>query len=60
MDYGDLVQYAHSLYDAHGSKAEAQAAQKAQAARGAGQAKDAETWDKIRAHIRALRGAHQA
>lgn len=59
MDYSDLVQYACSLYDAHGNKAEAEAARKASVAREAGNRTDAETWDKIRAHIRELRGAHQ-
>lgn len=59
MDYSDLVHYAHSLYDAHGGKAEAEAARKALAARKSGNRVDAETWDKIRARIRELRGAHQ-
>lgn len=59
MDQKDRVQYARSLYDAHGDKAEAEAAQKAATARAAGNAVDAATWDKIRAHIRELRGAHQ-
>ncbi|MDG3042407.1 hypothetical protein [Roseicyclus marinus] len=56
MDHKDLVQYARSLYDAHGDKAEAEAAQKALAAREAGHAKDADKWGKIRTHIRELRG----
>lgn len=56
MDHKDLVQYARSLFDAHGDKAEAEAAQKAVAARDAGQADDAAKWDKIRFHIKELRG----
>ena len=59
MDHKDLVQYARSLYDAHGDKAEAEAAQKAATAKDAGNLDDAETWDKIRLHIRELRGAGQ-
>jgi hypothetical protein len=59
MDCSDLVHYARNLYDAHGGRAEAEAAQKAAAAREAGKADDAAKWDKIRAHIRDLRGAHQ-
>lgn len=59
MDHKDLVQYARSLYDAHGDKAEAEAAQKAAAARTAGKADDAATWEKIRGHIKELRGATQ-
>ncbi|PWK62106.1 hypothetical protein [Roseicyclus mahoneyensis] len=56
MDHKDLVQYARSLFDAHGDKAEAEAAQKAAAAREAGMTDDAEKWDKIRFHIKELRG----
>jgi hypothetical protein len=59
MDHKDLVQYARSLYDAHGDKAEAEAAQKAHAAREAGKADDAANWEKIRSHIKELRGATQ-
>jgi hypothetical protein len=59
MQHKDLVQYARSLYDAHGDKAEAEAAQKAAAAREADDAAEAEKWDKIRTHIRELRGARQ-
>lgn len=56
MDHKDLVQYARSLYDAHGDKAEAEAARKAAAARETGEAEDAAKWDKIRGHIKELRG----
>ncbi|MDA0187089.1 hypothetical protein [Roseicyclus sp.] len=59
MDHKDYVQYARNLYDAHGAKAEAEAAQKAASARAAGQAENAATWEKIRAQIRELRGAYQ-
>ncbi len=56
MGATDLIQYAHSLYDAHGDKAEAEAVQKASAAEAAGKADEAEKWRKIRLHIKELRG----
>ncbi|WP_213685155.1 hypothetical protein [Roseicyclus sp.] len=59
MDHKDRVQYARSLYDAHGSKAEAEAAQKAASARAAGNAAEAQTWESIRAQIREMRSAYQ-
>jgi hypothetical protein len=59
MDHKDRVQYARSLYDAHGSQAEAEAAQKAARARAAGHAAEAQTWESIRAQIRELRSAYQ-
>lgn len=59
MHHADLVQYARSLYDAHGDMAEAEAAQKAAAARSDGNTDDATKWDKIRSHIKELRGARQ-
>ena len=59
MQTADVIRHARALYDAHGDKAEAEAAQKAVAAREAGDAPQAETWDKIRRHIKELRGAKQ-
>ncbi|NKX44696.1 hypothetical protein [Roseicyclus persicicus] len=59
MDHADIVQYARSLYTAHGDKAEAEAAQKAAAAKGAGDLTEAGRWEKIRLHIKELRGARQ-
>lgn len=59
MQHSELVQYARSLYDAHGDKAEAEAAQKAAAARDGGATDEAEKWEKIRRHIKELRGARQ-
>ncbi|MEY3004316.1 MAG: hypothetical protein RLZZ491_1492 [Pseudomonadota bacterium] len=57
MDHRDIVQYARSLYDAHGGRAEAEAARKAAAARASGNAGVAAQWDKIRASILELRSA---
>jgi len=60
MDHKDLVQYARSLYTAHGDTAEAEAAQKAAAARDAGDSDEADKWTKIRETIKELRGARQS
>ncbi len=56
MTSTDLINYAQSLYSAHGDKAEAEAAQKAAAALEQGDHEDAEKWQKIRGHIHSLRG----
>lgn len=56
MGTSDLIQYAHALFNAHGDKAEAEAAQKVQAAEDAGDAAEAEKWRLIRGHIKELRG----
>lgn len=56
MLQSDITQYAHALYEAHGDKAEAEAAQKA---RNAASPEDAKKWEKIRIHIKEMRGARQ-
>ncbi|WP_127560335.1 hypothetical protein [Nioella ostreopsis] len=56
MGTSDLIQYAHALYNAHGDKAEAEAAQKALAEENAGNAEEAQKWRSIRGHIKELRG----
>ncbi len=56
MKMQEIVQHAHALYEAHGDKAEAEAAQKASSEAAAGHAEEAEKWEKIRAHIQELRG----
>ncbi|MDU8944558.1 hypothetical protein [Ovoidimarina sediminis] len=53
METSQVMEYARSLYAAHGDKAEAEAAQKAQAA---GTPEEADTWKAVRAAIRQLRG----
>ncbi|MBV7378392.1 hypothetical protein [Maritimibacter dapengensis] len=60
MDMQQVSQYARSLYDAHGDKAEAEAAAKMRACAEAGKNKEAEDWQSVRASIRALRGANQS
>jgi len=56
MGTSDLIQYARALYNAHGDKAEAEAAQKVVAAQGTGDQEEAEKWRLIRGHIKELRG----
>jgi hypothetical protein len=56
MNMQDIVKHAHALYEAHGDKAEAEAAQKATSEASAGNKEEAEKWEKIRAHIKELRG----
>lgn len=59
MKMQDIIQHARALYDAHGDKAEAEAAQKAVSEAEAGNKEAAENWQKIRLHIKELRGARQ-
>ena len=60
MEMAKIAEYAHSLYDAHGEKAEAEAAQKAKTHEEAGETKEARDWRSIRNAIRELRGAHES
>ncbi len=59
MEASKVAEYARSLYEAHGDRAEAEAAQKMKHHEDAGEAKEAEDWRAIRAAIREIRGAHQ-
>ncbi|WP_224815219.1 hypothetical protein [Hasllibacter sp. MH4015] len=56
MQHAEMTQYAHALYRARGDKAEVEAAQKA---RDAKTETDARKWERIRLHIKELRGARQ-
>lgn len=56
MLQSDITQYAHALYVAHGDKAEAEAAKKARDAKNMAESRK---WEKIRLHIKELRGARQ-
>jgi len=58
MDLASIVQQARALLDAHGDKAEAEAAQKAVEAKNAGQTEIAEQWRKVRDAIGQLRSGH--
>lgn len=54
-----VAEYARALFEAHGDKAEAEAAQKMAAAEAAGNAEEVDQWRAIREAVRALRGANQ-
>ncbi len=60
MDMSEISEYARALYNSHGDKAEAEAAQKAKKHEEAGEEKEAEDWRAIRAAIREIRGAHES
>nr|WP_135504701.1 hypothetical protein [Roseovarius aestuariivivens] len=54
------AQYARALLNAHGGKAEAEAAARARRCKEAGRTAEARDWTKIRAAIRAKRGPLQS
>ena len=51
MEMAKITEYARALYEAHGDKAEAEAAQKARQHEDAGDAAEAETWRAVRKAI---------
>ena len=58
METAKIAEYARALLDAHGDKAEAEAAQKASNLRAEGKASEAEQWEKVRKAIHELRSVH--
>ena len=60
MDTSKVAEYAHALFQAHGNKAEAEAAQRAKKHEENGEADEAAQWHAVRAAIRELRGAHES
>ncbi|MBT8460195.1 MAG: hypothetical protein KJN60_11040 [Boseongicola sp.] len=60
MEMSKATEYARALYEAHGEKAEAEAAQRAKKHEDAGEADEAADWRAVRAAIRELRGAHES
>ena len=60
MEMAKITQYARALYEAHGDKAEAEAAQKAKALEDAGDTDEAATWRSVQRAIHELRGAHES
>lgn len=58
IDLVKITDYARSLLDAHGDKAEAEAAQRAAAAEQAGETGNAEQWHQVRKAINQLRSGH--
>lgn len=60
MEMAKITEYARALYEAHGDKAEAEAAQKARQHEDAGETEEAETWRAIRKATGEMRGAHES
>jgi hypothetical protein len=54
----EIQDYARQLLEAHGDKAVAEAAQKACALEQQGQSEEAETWRRIEASLKLMRGPH--
>ena len=59
MEIKKVGEYARALYDAHGDKAEAEAAQKIRECEEAGKTEEAADWQAIRKAIHELRGPNQ-
>lgn len=60
MEMAKITEYARALYEAHGDKAEAEAARKARHHEDAGDTEEAATWRAIRKAIGEIRGAHES
>ena len=60
MNATDISTLAHQLFAAHGAKAIAEAAQKADSLRQAGDAEQAKIWERVEEALRELRGARQS
>lgn len=60
MKITKTAQIAHAFYQAHGDKAELEAAQRENQFRDAGNDLEADNWRSIRGSIRRLRGANQS
>jgi len=58
MDIAQVSEYARALYNTHGGKAEAEAAQKMRDCEEAGKTDEAEDWRAVREAIHAIRGAN--
>lgn len=60
MDAMNAARYAHALYDAHGDRAEAEAALRERDCAARGQPQEASDWQDVRRAIRALRGPNES
>jgi hypothetical protein len=60
MEIGKVTEYARALFEAHGEKAEAEAARKATDCAEAGDTQGAETWRAVQRAIGEIRGAHES
>jgi hypothetical protein len=58
MEEIQIIDYARQLFEAHGERAIAEAAQKASALERQGDRQQAETWRRIEAALKELRGPH--
>lgn len=59
MEMAKVTEYARALFEAHGDKAEAEAAQKAATHEAAGEEAEAKTWRAVEAAVRQMRSPHQ-
>ncbi len=59
MEIAKVAEYARALYNAHGDKAEVEAAQKAKQSEEAGDTSQAETWRAVRKAIKEIRGPRE-
>jgi hypothetical protein len=59
MQECEVYDYARQLLEAHGDKAVAEAAQKANALEKQGESEQAETWRHIEAALKLMRGPHE-
>ena len=60
MEMTDIHRYARELKEAHGSKALAEAAQKAVAFEQQGDTEQAKTWRRVEAALKEMQGPHQS
>ena len=56
----EVYDYARTLLDAHGAQAVVEAAQRAQAFERQGKKEEAETWRRIEAILKQMRGPHES
>ena len=59
MKEADIHDYARQLLDAHGPKAVAEAAQKASGLEQQGESEQANTWRRVEAALKLMRGPHE-
>jgi hypothetical protein len=60
MNANDISAIAHHLYETQGAKAIAEAAQKAESFRKAGDEEQAKDWERVEEALREMRGPRQA
>ena len=60
MQEMDIQDYARQLFEAHGDRAIAEAAQKAGAFEQRGEKEQAETWRRVEAALKLMQGPHES